>query len=452
MSIGHGPKIVTRGLTFAFDMNFNERWVSQSYGGKPTTNYAWPQHARIDSTYTSYSATSSGTWNDKHPHAIRVYNNAGTQITGYVNTGVTDWTNTYHAIWEFDQELGRPVVVMRDIGNGAWMAKNWNTGKTFSTMGLTNGSTYTISWLQWVDDIAKSANAGLYGTNTSGTNGFHDGLSNGQSTSYNTKPYTWQRVYATFTVAPSNNTGTTRSCYMYGHYIKRATTKIADVQIEAGTPSPFIAENSEANSTRSTTGVLTDWTGNSTITANGGSYGSDGMLSLTGPTTDYLSISNSALSTQASSGTWTIDIWLNRSAANYGSIDTFLQTGSGNNFLWLFRQSNNTMEFQNTSVTNATFGALTDNEWFHFAATGTGGSITVYRNGVQTGTMSNTTTFTIASTIGIIMGQEMDANNGGFDPGQSWKGKIGSTKFYDRVLTSTEIQQNFNALRGRYGV
>lgn len=451
MSIGHGPKIITRGLTFAFDMNYNDRWISKSYGGKPTSNYAWNQSSVPQATYTSYSATASGTWNDKHPHAIRAYNEAGTDITGYVNTGVTDWTNTYHAIWEFDPELGKPVVVMRDIGNGAWMAKSWNTGYTYTSMGLTNGDTYTISWLQWVDDIAKSANAGLYGTNTSGTNGFHDGQSNAQSTSYNTKPYTWQRVYATFTVAPSNNTGTTRSCYMYGHYIKRATTKIADVQIEPGVPSTFITGSSLANATRSSTGVLTDWTGNSTITVNGGSYDSEGMLSLTGATSDYLSVSNSALSTQASSGIWTIDIWLNRSSAQ-ATIDSFLQTGSGNNFLWYYRNTTNQIEFENTGRTNLNGMTITNNEWFNFTATGSGGSVSVYKNAQLIGTMSNTTTFTIASTIGIIMGQEMDANNGGFSSAQSWKGKYGSARFYDRVLSATEIEQNFNALRGRYGV
>lgn len=453
MATGHGPKIVTDGLTFAFDMHKNESWVTKSYQGKPTVNYAWAQNPRIDSSYTSYNdAVTTGTWSAKHADAIRVYNNAGTQITGYINSGVTDYTNTYHAIWEYDAELNRPVVVMRDIGNGAWMAKNWNTGYTYATMGLTNGDTYTISWLQWTNDIAKSANAGLYGTNTSGTNGFHDGLSNSRSTSYNTQPYTWQRVYATFTVAATNNTATTRSCYMYGHYIKRGITKIADVQIEVGGPSAFIGGGSAAAATRTSTGVLTDWKNGNSITVNGGTYDSEGMLELTGATTDYLSIANGALSTQASSGTWTIDIWLNRSAANSGGIDTFLQTGAGNDFLWLFRQSSNTMEFQNTAVTNATFGAITNNQWFHFAATGSGGSITVYRDGVQTGTISNTTTFSIASTIGIVMGQELDLNNGGFDATQSWKGKIGSTKFYDRVLSASEILQNYNALKGRYGV
>lgn len=451
MSIGHGPKIVTRGLTFAFDMNFNERWVSQSYGGKPTSNYAWKQSSVPQATYTAYSATSSGTWNDKHPHAIRATNEAGSDITGYVNTGVTDWTNKYHAVWEFDPDLGKPVVVQNDV-DGSWKAKSWNTGYTYTSMGLTNGDTYTISWLQWTDDIAKTVAAGLYGTNTSGTNGFHDGQSHNKgATAYNTKPYTWQRLYATFTVAPTNNTGTTRSCYMYGHYIKRGKIKIANVQIEPGGPSTFITGSSLANATRSTTGVLTDWTGNSTITANGGSYGSDGMLSLTGPTTDYLSISNSALSTQASSGIWTIDIWLNRSSAQ-ATIDSFLQTGSGNNFLWYYRNTNNVMQFENTSATSVSGFTITNNEWFNFTATGSGGSVSVYKNAQLIGTMSNTTTFTIASSIGIIMGQEMDANNGGFDPGQSWKGKIGSTKFYDRVLTTSEIEQNFNALRGRYGV
>jgi len=439
MSIGHGPKIVTRGLTFAFDMNYNDRWISKSYGGKPTSNYAWKQSSVPQATYTSYSATASGTWNAKHPNAIRAYNEAGTDITGYVNTGVTDWTNTYHAIWEFDSELGKPVVVMRDIGNGAWMAKNWNTGYTYTSMGLTNGDTYTISWLQWVDDIAKSANAGLYGTNTSGTNGFHDGLSNAQSTSYNTKPYTWQRVYATFTVAASNNTGTTRSCYMYGHYIKRATTKIANVQIEPSVPSTFITGSSLANATRSSTGVLTDWTGNHTITANSLTYNSDGTFSFNG-TSNYITVGSS--SDWAFGGNGTIEQWV------------YPTNSTGNDRLWCVNNNSSSIDaYLNGSSYNLYYhggivngGTLTQNSWNHVCVTYTNGTIQAYVNGVAASMSGTTTGYNITNSAQLIIGEYQ--NLGGY----KIYGKIPTMKVYNRALTATEVAQNFNALKGRFGI
>jgi hypothetical protein len=36
--------------------------------------------------------------------------------------------------------------------------------------------------------------------------------------------------------------------------------------------------------------------------------------------------------------------------------------------------------------------------------------------------------------------------------GRYFSGKISSVSFYDRSLSTAEIQQNFNALRGRYGI
>jgi len=40
--------------------------------------------------------------------------------------------------------------------------------------------------------------------------------------------------------------------------------------------------------------------------------------------------------------------------------------------------------------------------------------------------------------------------NGG--SGYQWSGDIDNVGFYSRALTDAEILQNFNALRGRYGV
>ncbi len=120
MATAGGPNIERDGLVFGYDTmevastnpsfnNFlpykNQGKGGRFFKGKPTTNFIAYQNAVAQSSYTTYSATSSGTWNAKHPNAIRAYNAEGTQITGYVNTGVTDYTNTYHAHWQFDKIL-----------------------------------------------------------------------------------------------------------------------------------------------------------------------------------------------------------------------------------------------------------------------------------------------------------------------------------------------------------
>jgi hypothetical protein len=162
--------------------------------------------------------------------------------------------------------------------------------------------------------------------------------------------------------------------------------------------------------------------------------------------TGYISLPASTLNGLTS---WTIDFWLQRNITN--GLDTFLTCGAGNDFLWYFRNSQTDITFENTAVTTLNY-PVTNGVPFNFTATGSSGSISVYRNGSLQGTMNNNTTITVLSTIGIILGQEMDSQSGTFDSNQSWKGDYYSVKFYNRVLSATEITNNFNATRWRFGV
>lgn len=448
-------KIVTDGLVFAYDAYMNDRMISKSYQGKPTVNYAWNQNPRIDSSYTSYVATTSGTWTSKHPKAIRVYNKAGSEITGYVNTGVTDWTNTYHGVWEWDAELRRPVVVLKNLDGSFWKAKSWNIGKTYAQMGMTNGDQYTISWLQWTDKISRSVNAGIYGTNTSGSNNFHDGLSNSYATSFNTLPYTWQRVYATFTIAPTNNTATGRSCYMYGHYLGAGILKIADVQIEKGFPSAFIAENNEANSTRSTSGVLIDWTGNYAINGSNLTFNSDGSFRLNSSNPDYVDLgSDQVIKT---TGGWTVESWVKFDTVpggydNVNSPGNFIGSDSVSYNSWYWSVLGNKLALWNISPGTWRYGSTTlqANTWYQtvLVSDPSGTSYQMYLNGVAEGG-DHTTYSWNASYSGLrvrYMGRGNSSNT------RRINGYLPVTKIYNRALSAAEVNQNFQALRGRYDV
>ena len=102
-----GPNIQNNGLVFAYDTgefssnNPNKTKFSSAgkgsrrfFKGKPSTNYAAHKNAVPQSSYSSYAATTSGTWVDKHPGSIRAYNAQGTDISYSSNSGVGDWTNT----------------------------------------------------------------------------------------------------------------------------------------------------------------------------------------------------------------------------------------------------------------------------------------------------------------------------------------------------------------------
>lgn len=427
MALVNAPQIVTNGLVFCYDM-FN----AKSFKGAPTTNYAWSQNPRRgDITYSVYSATSAGTWNAKHPDAIRVFNKDGTDISGYVNTGVTDWTNTYHAIWTYDYDLDRPVVTMRDF-DGQWKAKSWGTGQTYASMGLAAGSTYTISWLQWTDDLGKSANAGLYSNI-----GFGDGLSNDKgATAYNTKVRTWQRVYATFTVNGTSSLTSGLSAYMYGQDGPRGTLKIADVQIEVGSvPSRF-----SDTLTRSNTQSIVNLAGNSIATVSTLTYAPDNTFSFNG-SANYIAVNSIA---NSGNSPRSVFAWIKTTTGGcIFSSGTALPTQAFN--LVTYGSSKVGVMGYNNDFYPTSGANITNNVWHYVGAVANGtGTITTYVDGVQ----DNVGNITYSTT-----GQNNFVGKSNHAGAESyWNGNIGVVHYYNKALTAAEVKQNFNALKGKFGL
>jgi hypothetical protein len=88
-----------------------------------------------------------------------------------------------------------------------------------------------------------------------------------------------------------------------------------------------------------------------------------------------------------------------------------------------------------------------NNQWNNIVATWDGTYKKIYVNGVLTATSdvlidSVTANSTGPAYIGI-------AGNFSANP---FNGRISNTTIYNRALTASEVQQNFNALRGRFGV
>ena len=427
MSISNSD-IVKNGLVMHYDIK-----NPKSFVGAPVTNYAYDQNPRIDSSYSPYVVTTSGTWPANHFGSIQVFNLAGTDISNLTNSSVGNWTNTIHAIWTYDNVLKKPVVEMRNT-DYQWKAKSWWSGYSMTSMGLAAGSQYTISWLQWVSDIACSANAGIYGPDGSGTNNFWDGLSSWTSTSLNTKPYTWQRVYATFTVNATRNMGATVGCYMYGHGVF-GILKIADVQIESHSyPSGFCNASS-----RSVTQCLYDLTGKSTANVSLADYDSTGSLIYTG--SGKLVSTNFAQPLQD----FTISAWFKDTGSpQYARIvDKMYNTGT-----MLMRNGNITNSWGGgvleTSGPYGRFITLTDGQWHNLVSIRKGTTHTLYGDGI-TNTTSGTVTSTALDTSTLNIG-------GWSSSGQCFIGQIPIVKVYNRALSPDEVMQNFNALRSRYGI
>jgi len=94
------------------------------------------------------------------------------------------------------------------------------------------------------------------------------------------------------------------------------------------------------------------------------------------------------------------------------------------------------------------------NKWCNFVWTrnSASGVSVYYMDGVQVGARTYLAGTNITTGGYLIIGQESDSAGGGFDANQNLDGDFARLDVYDKVLTEFEVQQNFNALRGRFGL
>jgi len=436
MSAHANPNIVEDNLVFMYD-TIN----SKSYAGEPTINYIHSQNAVAKDSYTTNFATTDGTYSAKHPNAIRAYNAAGTQLSNYYNSGVTDATNTYHAHWQYDPILKKPVVVMNDIVGGQWKAKWMGTGMgSWASYGKGHGDTYTISWLQWVDNLSKHAKAGLYRRRASdNSNNFWDGQASSAS-SYNTKLRTWQRVYHTFTTSSVVDLNSTYlSIYMYGHYSPRATVKVADVQFTWGShPAQFSAEYE-----RTATQALIDRAGNSTIDLSNVSFDSNAQMTFDG-TDDYITLPSDVRSIFTSYPNC-MECVLKKSSADQGDMVAFDIDITRWNLNYNMYVSNQwSFDFYDGTEHVIAAGNY-DDEYVHFVLQQlSDGTMQIYANGVLKGSSAASNLAPNGSSIRIGSRSNGDS--------RYFNGYIPIMKIYNKSLTSAEVLQNFNATKSRFGL
>ena len=154
-------------------------------------------------------------------------------------------------------------------------------------------------------------------------------------------------------------------------------------------------------------------------------------------------------------GDFTIECWFRDTSLTSTPYSVlYSQTVSGTNYFLLGVDtvgSNGRVFFIGTLSGGGTpiyaSGSYLRNTWNQVIASRISGTVTVYLNGVGGTPASNTINFTNTTYIPTI-GDE--SHHGSSNP---WTGNISVVRLYNnKGFTSTEVSQNFNALRGRYGI
>jgi hypothetical protein len=182
------------------------------------------------------------------------------------------------------------------------------------------------------------------------------------------------------------------------------------------------------------TGTLVNGVGYNS-SANGGSLVFDGV-------DDYVSIPD-ALSSISSSNSHTFSFWFN---ANNLSTDKIpFSSGLAGNY---YIQLTSSVFYVQIGSSYRTYSLSTStNTWYNvcFVKNGINNAGDLYINSSLKSSYTGSITSTPSGLSSLFLGKY-------YSVGYVFPGNIAQVSIYNRALTATEIQQNFNATRSRFGI
>lgn len=392
MGLSHSPKIVTSGLAYSHDLWNTEK----SFKGAPTTNL--------------YQDTFGAT---------------GT-LDGFGGGSFLD-TN---------------LVSQNPFNTGIVYARKSNSGvATWSVQAnLTAGVTYTYSiWcktLFWTTVSLRRNEPSVYVA---------------ESKIVSVTPGVWTRVDFTFTVS-AGKTGNqvvgigvgdvnpgmdNRGIFLYGAMLEQRS---------------FVTPYT--NTSRSNTQVVLDLTNISTVTVNDLLYTSNNYATING-SNSYIAITNSAAIRPSSeltieyvikgstTGSWRPILGYGNGNYSSGNYLVWAESGGSLNSLCAINKGGTVTEYRQYPG-----AVISDTTYQHMTFTmRIGEAIRSYRNGIDT----NTPISLPAGGVFHYPATSLPYQVGGL--GGSWLvADVPIVRLYNRALTAAETLQNFNAIRGRFGI
>jgi len=203
--------------------------------------------------------------------------------------------------------------------------------------------------------------------------------------------------------------------------------------------------------------TITDLSGN-------GRNGTMSNISFTSPYFSYngsssqISITDNVL-LEPGSGDWTVEVWVNQAVAgNDVVLGKFNNGGLSANVGYSIRTTSSTFYAQfgsgagsgATLIQNSTTYTVSLNTWYQIVYVFTNVAANTFQtfvNGSSIGSVSHS----LASILNTSTNLYIGSYNGG-EYAQWFDGKIGITRLYNRALTSSEVLNNYNVDKSKYGL
>lgn len=181
---------------------------------------------------------------------------------------------------------------------------------------------------------------------------------------------------------------------------------------------------------------------------NGPNYdsGNGGVVDFDG-TNDFINFSNSGFVPLEDYSDFTINTWMKAPSSQSNWVAVFCYADSTNNYLTLQRRSNSSeIVLYHAGVSSPNnlgniYSSIFSGGWLNITLTFASGSVTLYSNGSQ-----------FVSTSGVSLGTPSNHFFRIFSERTTLttEGSFSNLSIYNRALSSTEILQNYNALKSRF--
>jgi hypothetical protein len=350
--------------------------------------------------------------------------------------------------------VGNSPMKMAVTGNDPHIG-TYNSG-TWNIAPAANAQTWIVS-VYVKADVATTGQIFIFGANSAGT-GFVSGawLTIAATTFNITTEWTRVSYYATMSSASiayihtrldgPDTGGTGQTIWWDGLQVERVPSGTT-------TPTPFTSSYYGGSVFRDLSN-----TNNTGTLQNTPTYTTPGHFNFDYTQLEYVSFSSSSSLQFLNRSPYTLESWVyptrNPGANNWTGIfdreDTSIGSRDGYNLYFLGSAGSQTYftaeRFTAGTVVSTSITldqSISVNNWHHLVVTYDGTTLSLYRNGSLVGTPA-TSTGNITNTSKTLT----IAVRGG----QYFGGIISNARIYNRSISTSEIQQNFNALRGRFGI